>query len=65
MRQDCDLPFRHIIAWIGSLPATKGNFKKLLSKGSIAVVVGGIAEVCVKENFCCLGCLMILARVGS
>ena len=37
--------WRHFIAWIGSLPATKQNFKKLLSKGSCAVVVGGIAEV--------------------
>lgn len=36
---------RHFVAWIGSLPATKENFKKLLKKGSCAVVVGGIAEV--------------------
>lgn len=37
--------WRHFIAWIGSLPATAGNFKKLLKKGSVAVVVGGIAEM--------------------
>ena len=37
--------WRHFIAWIGSLPATKQNFKRLLAKGSCAVVVGGIAEV--------------------
>lgn len=36
---------RHFIAWIGSLPATKDNFKRLLRKGSVAVVAGGIAEV--------------------
>ncbi len=27
------------------MPATPGNFKRLLRKGSVAVVVGGIAEV--------------------
>ncbi|GAX82788.1 hypothetical protein CEUSTIGMA_g10214.t1 [Chlamydomonas eustigma] len=37
--------WRHFISWIGSLPATKENFKKLLHKGSLAVVVGGIAEM--------------------
>lgn len=37
--------WRHFVAWIGSLPATKENFKKLLKKGSCAVVVGGIAEM--------------------
>lgn len=40
------VPFwRHFITWIGSLPATKANFKRLLSHGSVAVVVGGIAEM--------------------
>lgn len=40
------IPFwRHMIAWIGSLPATKANFKRLLRHGSVAVVVGGIAEM--------------------
>jgi hypothetical protein len=36
---------RSFIAWIGSLPATKDNFKRLLEHGSVAVVVGGIAEM--------------------
>jgi hypothetical protein len=36
---------RSFISWIGSLPATKHNFKKLLKHGSVAVVVGGIAEM--------------------
>ncbi|KAG2495179.1 hypothetical protein HYH03_006785 [Edaphochlamys debaryana] len=40
------IPFwRHMITWIGSVPATPGNFKRLLQKGSVAVVVGGIAEM--------------------
>ena len=34
-----------IAAWIGSVPATTHNFKKLLRKGSVAVIVGGIAEI--------------------
>lgn len=29
---------RSMIAWIGSLPATKQNFKRLLRHGSVAVV---------------------------
>lgn len=40
------IPFwRHFIAWLGSVPATPGNFKKVLSWGSVAVIVGGIAEM--------------------
>ncbi|GIL50994.1 hypothetical protein Vafri_7066 [Volvox africanus] len=40
------IPFwRHFITWIGSVPATSQNFKRLLKKGSVAVVVGGIAEM--------------------
>lgn len=40
------IPFwRHMTSWIGSLPATKENFRRLLAHGSVAVVVGGIAEM--------------------
>jgi hypothetical protein len=40
------IPFwRHFLTWIGCVPATTGNFKKILGKGSVAVVVGGIAEM--------------------
>jgi hypothetical protein len=40
------IPFwRHFIAWLGGVPATPGNFKKVLKKGSVAVIVGGIAEM--------------------
>eukprot|EP00878_Enallax_costatus_P001857 GHUV01002015.1.p1 GENE.GHUV01002015.1~~GHUV01002015.1.p1 ORF type:complete len:329 (+),score=100.81 GHUV01002015.1:293-1279(+) len=40
------IPFwRHFIAWLGAVPATPGNFKKMLKKGSLAVIVGGIAEM--------------------
>ncbi|MEW5300702.1 MAG: hypothetical protein WDW36_003613 [Sanguina aurantia] len=40
------IPFwRHFMAWIGSVPATRDNFKLLLKKDSVAVVVGGIAEM--------------------
>ena len=37
--------WRHFIGWMGSLPATSSNFKKLLKRGSVAVIVGGIAEM--------------------
>ena len=30
---------------MGSVPATSANFKKILKKGSVAVIAGGIAEV--------------------
>lgn len=30
--------WRHFIAWLGSMPATSHNFKKLLKKGSVAVI---------------------------
>lgn len=47
------IPFwRHFIAWLGSVEATPGNFRRILKKGSVAVIVGGIAEmymqVCVR-----------------
>mmetsp|Transcript_22134 Transcript_22134/g.61235 ORF Transcript_22134/g.61235 Transcript_22134/m.61235 type:complete len:334 (-) Transcript_22134:512-1513(-) len=37
--------WRHFVAWIGSMPASKSNFKYLLRRGSVAVIVGGIAEM--------------------
>jgi 1-acyl-sn-glycerol-3-phosphate acyltransferase len=40
------IPFwRHFIAWLGSVEATPKNFKRILKKGSVAVIVGGIAEM--------------------
>ena len=30
---------------MGAVPATRANLKRLLRKGSVAVIVGGIAEV--------------------
>lgn len=38
------IPFwRHFIAWMGSVPAGQKNFKRVLGKGNVAVIVGGIA----------------------
>nr|QNL10705.1 acyl-CoA: diacylglycerol acyltransferase 2B [Haematococcus lacustris]QNL10739.1 acyl-CoA: diacylglycerol acyltransferase 2-2 [Haematococcus lacustris] len=37
--------WRHFVAWMGSMPATRSNYRLLLSKGSVAVIVGGIAEM--------------------
>ena len=38
------VPFwRHFYAWMGSVPATADNFKKLLARGSVVVIVGGVA----------------------
>jgi 1-acyl-sn-glycerol-3-phosphate acyltransferase len=40
------IPFwRHFIAWLGSVEATSANFRRILKKGSVAVIVGGIAEM--------------------
>ncbi|KAG2439722.1 hypothetical protein HYH02_010600 [Chlamydomonas schloesseri] len=40
------VPFwRHFVAWLGSVPATTKDFKRVLKKGSVAVIVGGIAEM--------------------
>lgn len=40
------IPFwRHFIAWLGSVEATPANFKRILKRGSVAVIVGGIAEM--------------------
>eukprot|EP00798_Chlamydomonas_sp_ICE-L_P016836 gene16836-23116_t len=37
--------WRHFTAWIGGMEATASNFKKLLRTGSVAVLIGGIAEM--------------------
>mmetsp|Transcript_15921 Transcript_15921/g.21054 ORF Transcript_15921/g.21054 Transcript_15921/m.21054 type:complete len:356 (-) Transcript_15921:167-1234(-) len=38
--------YRHIMAWIGTKPVTKQNFKEIYDQGHHAVVcVGGIAEI--------------------
>lgn len=37
--------WRHFLTWLGCVPATSANFKKMLQHGSVAVVVGGIAEM--------------------
>jgi hypothetical protein len=37
--------YRHIMTWIGCMPASRSNLSMLLSKGSVAVIVGGIAEM--------------------
>jgi hypothetical protein len=39
-----------VVGWdcavlVCGVPATPGNFKKVLKKGSVAVIVGGIAEM--------------------
>ena len=41
--------WRHFIAWMGSVPATSASFKRILKKGSVAVIAGGIAEVQTKS----------------
>lgn len=44
------IPFwRHFVAWIGSMPASRANFKRLLQKGSVAVIIGGIAEMYMQD----------------
>ncbi|KAG1673426.1 hypothetical protein FOA52_002191 [Chlamydomonas sp. UWO 241] len=54
--------WRHFLAWIGSVPATTANFKRVLKKGSVAIIVGGIAEMfltsSVREN------VMVRTRKG-
>lgn len=44
------------MSWLGSQPADKKVFQSLIDKGSVAVVVGGIAEMFMqyddKEQVC-------------
>eukprot|EP00878_Enallax_costatus_P018901 GHUV01019924.1.p1 GENE.GHUV01019924.1~~GHUV01019924.1.p1 ORF type:complete len:310 (+),score=63.74 GHUV01019924.1:533-1462(+) len=40
---------RHLTTWWGGLPATPDNFKLLLKRGGVAVIVGGIAEMYMKD----------------
>lgn len=40
------LPFyKHFMTWIGCKPASRKNLAQLLQRGSVAVVMGGIAEM--------------------
>uniref|UniRef100_A0A6U2EVD0 Acyltransferase n=1 Tax=Chlamydomonas euryale TaxID=1486919 RepID=A0A6U2EVD0_9CHLO len=54
--------WRHFSTWIGSVPATSSNFKRLLRKGSVAVIVGGIAEIFMGSAVC--ENAMVLTRKG-
>ena len=38
-----------VLKWMGSVPASRGNIRKALTKGSCAVVVDGIAGMYVNE----------------
>eukprot|EP00775_Hariotina_reticulata_P011662 gene11662-11805_t len=40
---------RHLTTWWGAAPATEENFKALLKRGNVAVIVGGIAEMYMKH----------------
>jgi len=42
--------YYHLMSWIGVRPATKKNFLRLLDKGWVAVIVGGIAEMFMMSN---------------
>eukprot|EP00873_Tetraselmis_striata_P020064 jgi/Tetstr1/440328/TSEL_028665.t1 len=37
--------YYHFMTWIGVQPASKANFHRLLKRGWVAVIVGGIAEM--------------------
>lgn len=37
--------YRQFMCWMGSQPADKWHFDRLISKASVAIVVGGIAEI--------------------
>ena len=62
-RQLFSVPFwRHFVAWLGSVPATKKDFKRALKRGSVAVIVsargacegascGSDGMLCVKDWF--------------
>ena len=38
--------YKHFMRWLGCLPASRLNLISLLQRGSVAVMVGGIAEMC-------------------
>ncbi|GBF98193.1 diacylglycerol acyltransferase type 2 [Raphidocelis subcapitata] len=37
--------WRHVFTWVGARPATARQFKRLLKKGSVGLIPGGIAEM--------------------
>jgi diacylglycerol O-acyltransferase 2, plant len=38
--------YKHFMRWVGCMPASRDNLVQLLKKGSVAVTMGGIAEMC-------------------
>ena len=38
--------YKHFMRWVGCMPASRQNLALLLEKGSVAVTMGGIAEMC-------------------
>ncbi len=45
--------WRHVMTWLGGRPATLPHFRRLLRKGSVAVIVGGIAEMYMQVRCTC------------
>eukprot|EP00798_Chlamydomonas_sp_ICE-L_P019115 gene19115-25721_t len=43
--------WRHVVSWLGARPATRDNCKSQLKSGSIAIVVGGIAEMFMLDEY--------------
>eukprot|EP00775_Hariotina_reticulata_P011003 gene11003-11157_t len=41
--------WRHFITWLGGVPATPANFNRMLTHGSVGVVVGGVAEMYMQD----------------
>jgi hypothetical protein len=54
---------KHFMSWLGAAPATRENFKMLLKDDCCAVVIGGVAEMCVFFVSCIhayiLGCMPV------
>ena len=41
---------QHLCRWFGSRPATKKNIHYLLDRGSVGLMVGGVAEIYLAER---------------
>lgn len=37
--------WRHVMTWLGGIPATAASFRRALQKGSVGLIPGGIAEM--------------------
>ena len=53
------------MSWLGAAPATRKNFEMMLKEDSVAVVIGGLAEMYMQVSCVSLAKSTVVSHCGS